>query len=396
LPDAGRGVYGFFVPVRALALSAFFACSPGTPTQVIVDLDADATIRAATSHVAVTITQADGSSASRTVATRDMERWPLHFPIAPVGGDATRTFSFHAQTVGSGATSTVRYHGGFVEDRLVHVSLRFTADCAGNACDPLTTCEAGVCVSACSDETRTPPVCVQSIDAGPALDGGRDGGDDAGSDAGFDAFRPDIGICTVNADCGAVIESPFGPCEGFVEPCGESGTRRRTITTPRCESGTCFYDMTTHSESCSRPTEGSSCQADAFSAWGACGGFADECAADGIETRTRTSYQCRRGACEISAVEGESRPCSRATNGRPCGASGTYCGARSDCNVCRDEVCVPNTPHYDLSCNPSCGSSAGLCGAFTICCGETDACPSGRAGSGPWADCANCCIDSCD
>jgi hypothetical protein len=375
-----------------LALVLVAACAPSTPTQVIVDLDADSAVRTATTHVAVTITQAEGSSSTRMISTRDMQRWPLHFPIAPIGGDASRTFSFHAQTVGTGPSNTVRYHGGFVENELVRVTLYFSADCAGMACDPLTTCVEGVCEDACSTETARPPVCIRTVDAGTPFDAGTS---DGGSDAGFDAYRPDIGVCTVNADCGAMTVGPFGACGGFADGCSESGTRSQTITTPRCTDGMCFYDMTTNTESCSRPTEGATCRDDSFTDWSSCGGFADDCAQDGIETRTRTSWRCRRGACEISAVEGESRGCSRDTEGDTCEA-GSYCGRRADCKVCRGEECVPNTPHFDNSCNPSCGASSGLCGVAGVCCDAAAPCSMGRAGPGPWADCANCCIEICE
>jgi hypothetical protein len=62
----------------------------------------------------------------------------------------------------------------------------------------------------------------------------------------------------------------------------------------------------------------------------------------------------------------------------------SICGQQAQCEVCVEGKCVPNMPHFDASCTPSCGSANALCGLAGICgAANVESHPGTRAGSRP-------------
>src|SRR3990170_4883882 len=127
------------------------------------------------------------------------------------------------------------------------------------------------------------------------------------------------------------------------------------------------------SRACSRNTDGTMCSADTCGGWGVCGGFVGTCGNDGDQSRTCTTRVCSGGACGNGGSYGDSRGCSRNTDGTSCGADscglcsyGTQCtetGSRT-CTpqVCGGGSCGAGTPFTDTS---GCGRTTeyDLCGA---------------------------------
>ena len=197
--------------------------------------------------------------------------------------------------------------------------------------------------------------------------------------------------------CGSDEFTSWSACGGFDNVCDETGTQTRTRTEFDCSGGSCTSSNFTESRSCTRDTDGTSCGSDDFTAWSACGGFADECDETGTQTRTRTEYDCSGGSCSTSTFS-ESRTCSRDTDGNSCGAGVTYgtwsaCGGfANSCDTtgtrsrsrttrtCAGSSCTSTTDTVTESCTrvtdgTSCGSNDytnwSACGGFANSCDET-------------------------
>lgn len=136
--------------------------------------------------------------------------------------------------------------------------------------------------------------------------------------------------------CGAVGYGPWDAC-AFSSTCDRSGTQRRSVSTPRCMAGACTGVSSTETQACSRSTDGVSCGATSYGAWGACGGFASTCDTGGTQTRAVTSYRCSGGGCGGSSSTG-SQACTRTTTNVPC--SWTLNG-RACPGVCQVGSCSP-------------------------------------------------------
>lgn len=158
--------------------------------------------------------------------------------------------------------------------------------------------------------------------------------------------------------CGQVTYGTWGACGGFSGTCGESGTRSRTVTAPRCVSGGCQNVTYSETEPCSRDTDGQTCGTTQIGGWGACVYDHATCSNSGYRTRTITTYVCTDGGCEtVQTTETDHAGCARNTLGTTCGAS-TYtgwgaCGGFSD--VC-DESGTQSRTRTDFHCN-----AAGAC-----------------------------------
>ncbi len=155
--------------------------------------------------------------------------------------------------------------------------------------------------------------------------------------------------CTANADCGAPGTGAWGSCGGFgADPCNTVGTRSRTVTTPRCDAGTCVVDSSSQTGACSRTTNGAACN--------------DGNACTGPD-------RCSGGTCSNTPAMAEHSVCG-STNDRCCGGSCVnITTSTAHCGGC------------GLGCNSgySCGSRGGLptCECFNLhstCSGSTGSC----------------------
>ena len=143
---------GFVVLLAGLVL----ACGEETPTQVLVRIDADDSMRAMADRLVVRAFDADGMQTymrAPTVGGGEGEvSFPATVPVSPRGGDAERRFEVVAELEDDAGVVFARQRviAGFVEGELREVWIRFEATCSGVLdCAADATCVAGTCEPAC-------------------------------------------------------------------------------------------------------------------------------------------------------------------------------------------------------------------------------------------------------
>lgn len=67
------------------------------------------------------------------------------------------------------------------------------------------------------------------------------------------------GECTSDAECGSQSCGSYGSCTGFSTSCDETGTQSRECSVPRCVDESCTTETINESQSCTRDTDGESC-----------------------------------------------------------------------------------------------------------------------------------------
>jgi hypothetical protein len=82
-------------------------------------------------------------------------------------------------------------------------------------------------------------------------------------------------------------------------------------------------------QSCSRSTSGQTCGSPIYGGWSSCGGFGDTCGEWGNQSRTATTYTCSSGAC-IGSTTTENQSCTRNTDGVSC-QDNWYCTTGDRC-----------------------------------------------------------------
>lgn len=161
---------------RSLVRGCFVALSScNVPaTQVVVELDADASARGGARLLAIDVLNDDGDTQSITVDFPGAS-WPVRVPLVPRDGDSSRTFVLEARlTDGTGARlGTQRVYSGYVENELRTIRRVFSADCAAVECGAGLACDAGVCASACYAAERVPAACPSACDGPDACPGRR-------------------------------------------------------------------------------------------------------------------------------------------------------------------------------------------------------------------------------
>ncbi|UJR84918.1 hypothetical protein [Sandaracinus amylolyticus] len=213
----------------------------------------------------------------------------------------------------------------------------------GSACTESDTCVEGACVgtaitcddgNVCTDDACDPATgCTQTANTAPCDDTFFCNGTDrcAGSTCSMHTSAPCAQFCNettercdqcaADADCGAVTFGAWSACGSFANSCDESGTRTRSVLTPRCMTGMCTVVTTTETGSCTRDTDGTTC---GTTTTGTCG-YSDACDESG--SQTVTTRRCVAGTCTASST-------SQACGGRD--TDGDLCGSRRT----RDRCCA--------------------------------------------------------
>ncbi|RVU46833.1 hypothetical protein EA187_06785 [Lujinxingia sediminis] len=166
-------------------------------------------------------------------------------------------------------------------------------------------------------------------------------------------------------------------CE-YASVCALEGTRTRSVVTRSCAGGSCEAVTTSETEvhaDCARDTADVECGGTTHSDWSACGGFADECAQEGTQTRTATDRICAGGDCS-SVDRTESQSCTRDTTGMSCGAGVTH-GEWSSCEYATE--CSLNGERTRSVVTRSC--VGGSCESVTTTEIDTTACVRNTAGT---------------
>jgi len=202
--------------------------------------------------------------------------------------------------------------------------------------------------------------------------------------------------CKTNSDCDSKACDSWGVCGGYSNDCDETGIQERTCYSAKCNASThvCEYSPNTDTQSCTRDTEGTTCDDTDYTSWGTCGSYSDTCDESGTQTRTKTSYACLSGACKSSSST-ESQSCSRDTDGTSCGSTsyGSWgtCGSYSD--TC-DESGTQTRSKTTYACaNSSCKSSSST--DSQSCSRDTDGTSCGSTSYGTWGTCGSF-SDTCD
>lgn len=134
------------------------------------------------------------------------------------------------------------------------------------------------------------------------------------------------GSCAMDSDCPAPIVGGFDACAGFSDACTLNGQHSRSIQTFHCTDSACVATPSMDTQACTRAsTDGIGCGASTCAGFGACGGFASECATGGTYSRSCTDFVCGGGTCNGNART-DTQACSRATDGMSCGTT-TTCGS---------------------------------------------------------------------
>lgn len=135
----------------------------------------------------------------------------------------------------------------------------------------------------------------------------------------------DAAACAAKSSCEA-----WSACGGFSDACDETGTRSRTCTTYACSGGSCKGSSKTEAGTCSRDTDGK--EVAAWSAWSACAGFEHACDSSGAQSRSRKV--CKAGK---AVAQSEQQACTVATDGKALGDWGPWSVCAGFAEVCAEQ-----------------------------------------------------------
>jgi len=176
---------------RALGL-AFVAllagcASPRARTQVVVTIDAEPGVRAATTKLAIEVRATDSSGLSTTGSTVVLPTvvalqqtlgsasapvaFPLRLALAPEGGDVSRRYwiEVSALTADDRPVSVTRVISGYVSGETLALPLTLDDLCIGElACENAETCRLAQCVAASVDPHALSSATAETSDAGVA------------------------------------------------------------------------------------------------------------------------------------------------------------------------------------------------------------------------------------
>ena len=315
---------------------SLLACS-SSPTQVIVEIDADEAVRELTRSLSIDIAARglgdDGfQSVQLLSALAPADAWPLQHVLTPANGDANRTYRLSVSALDTVGQVVVRARviSAYIADETRVLRVYLEATCLRRSCDDDETCSGGICVATPFIEpTLLPPP------GGPVADAGVDA-----MDSSTDAVTPPT-------------------CEGAGDAC-------------TLESAPCVIAHIVCDGELSRctPDEGSPIDA------GLCGEAEGLCSAPSICSPT--------GTC-IPQTQ---------TDNTPCGEEGGVCSA-GVCTQCGDPCSIPGSCALgELMCDEgaatcvptdspqndtfACRPAAGPCDAPELCDGANLACPEDR------------------
>lgn len=248
-------------------------------------------------------------------------------------------------------------------------------------------------------------VCTPGETSSDGCGGGSCGGVKTCNSAGTGWGSCDYGSTNGNS-CGSTQAGSFPSCS-FSGQCSESAPSvSRTVTEYKCSSGSCNANSYTETQSCSRSTSGQSCGSVSYGGWSACASTdpSNPCSQSGSQSRTVTSPVCTNGGCS-SSVTTETQSCVVNTNGNSCNDNSSctvndVC-SNGSCNGTPNptnggwsgwsgwSACVNGIQTRNRSCTnpvPACGGSTcsgsnvetQTCGVCTP--GETAACGAGVCG----------------
>jgi hypothetical protein len=184
----------------ACLVSGCWLDTHGRPqTQMVMEVDADAQLRALSAHVKVMVVGGDVLNGAAPISNYQktfspgapsQPSWPLRLIVEPHPKQTMRTFTLTATALdgNNGFLAEVRLRSGYVARQVHFVRLELSEPCIGIACDAEQTCSEGRCQDAFlapNDTSRYPPPPNDvPLDASSPDAQVRDAGGDARADAG--------------------------------------------------------------------------------------------------------------------------------------------------------------------------------------------------------------------
>ncbi len=357
------------------------SCNPAPRTQVMLIVDADATVRAMSPNVSVRIRGGESLDMISAGETREFfgPQFPMEVPIIPRDNEANRVFRVEVRAIppSGGPSIVVRAASGFVRGQTRSLFVFLSGSCAGDECagQPEQTCAEGRCQTVTFTRPDTLPIYGTRFDAGVVGDGGcapfcveicNNGGDD--DDDGFvDCADFD---CTARVECGGCNQCTAGnptTCD-ISTRCTDFNGDACYECTPRANAG----EPCAATFECYEPLvcgAGGTCTTATVGGEGAPCSLDNECSVDG-------SLFCAPPPASFCV-----RPCSSDAD---CSSAslGPYCMnvPITGRKVCGDTLCDPAVPNGCPNGNVCTLVGAGDNGrAATICLTATDT--SGVGGS---------------
>ena len=139
--------------------------------------------------------------------------------------------------------------------------------------------------------------------------------------------KTETGTCSVDTDGKEVAAwSAWSTCGEFTDACDESGSQSRSRKV--CKAGKAIDEQ--QQQSCSVDTDGK--EVAAWSAWSACAGFDHACDSSGAQSRSRTV--CESGQ---AVSQSEQQGCTLATDGKALGDWGPWSVCAGFAEVCAEQ-----------------------------------------------------------
>jgi hypothetical protein len=411
-----------------LVLAVALGCDPEpdstAPTQIVVVVDAQDGVRAATSELTMVVrARSDGGDSIYNETKRIVDstlEWPWILALTPKDDDPEREFEVTATVHdASGAfVAQVRAISRFVKSEKRTLVLMFEDACIGvSGCEAEQTCQKGECASAIIDPTSLPEYDADAIPK-PIVVGPReqDAGRDASStppppssmDAGKDAevpsdaavrdaevdpgcrANPDLEdevcpqICpeTCNGeddDCDRKVDEDEAQddCEELPHALGSCSKGKCVVTQCQSDYKNCDHDAVTGCESgpddvlhcgscenaCAFANMDATC-VDNVCTPGVCHVLFDDCddSGDSCETPLTSLSDCRECGVDCGAIANAEPSCETGT----CGP-GLCLGNYGDCNLVPGDGCEQtlDTLEYCGSCETPCDFPGGTeeCGS---------------------------------
>ncbi|MFK8001939.1 MAG: hypothetical protein AB8H86_20250 [Polyangiales bacterium] len=387
----------------ALVLS-LVACS-SSPTQVIVEIDADEAVRELTQSLSIDIAARglgdDGFQTVQLVSTL-ANSWPRQHVLAPANGDVTRTYRLNVSALDTSGQAVVRARviSGYIADETRVLRVYLEAACLRRSCEVDSannvdeTCSGGTCVDTpFIDPSLLPAPGSPVADAGvDAMDASTDvvtppTCEGAGEECALESAPcvlahlvcdGDIAVCTPDEGSTFVAGRECGDAEGVCALASMCSAEGACVPQTQADGTSCGDGdevcIDGGCAACDGPCSlGESCEVGRLD----CTGDAPMCVGTGEARDDGDTCRLPIGLCDAAEVcDGASLACpedSVLPSGTECRAKRPgLCDAVDTCDGVSSECSNALVP-MGTQCRPS--RDEGLCDTSESCTGTSETCP---------------------